>query len=151
MKIRILSWNIRGANNCDKIKVIKALIKKNRVDLGCLQETKIQEMSRGLIRSLGVGRFLKWGAVDSRGSTGGIVVFWDNRDGFSWTFTGVYGSTIRRDRECLWNELEAIYGLWNGLWCVAGDFNAILSPEEHSRGGSLNSDMRRFSDVIEEL
>ena len=41
MKIRLLSWNVRGANNCDKRKVIKALIKKNRVDLVCLQETKI--------------------------------------------------------------------------------------------------------------
>ena len=47
--------------------------------------------------------------------------------------------------------MGAIKGLWNGLWCVAGDFNAILSPEEHNRGGSLNSDMRRFSKVIEDL
>ena len=79
MKIRLLSWNVRGVNNCDRRKVIKTLIKKNRVDLVCLQETKIQEMSRGLVRSLGVGRFLEWGVVDSRGATDGIVVFWDNR------------------------------------------------------------------------
>ena len=52
---------------------------------------------------------------------------------------------------CLWNELGAIYGLWNGSWCVAGDFNAILNPEERSTGGSFNSDMRRFADVIENL
>ena len=36
-------------------------------------------MSRGIIRSLGVGRFLEWGTVDSRGAASGIVVFWDNR------------------------------------------------------------------------
>ena len=35
MKIRLLSWNVRGANNSDKSKVIKALIKKNKVDLVC--------------------------------------------------------------------------------------------------------------------
>ena len=79
-------------------------------------------MSRSLVRSLGVGRFLEWGAVDSRGAAGGIVVFWDNRvlelvelekgvfsischfknceDDFIWTFTWVYGLTLRRDREC---------------------------------------------------
>ena len=68
-----------------------------------------------------------------------------------WTFIGVYGPTMRRDWECLWNELGAIYGLWNGLWCVAGDFNVILSPEKRGRGGNLNLDMRRFSDVIEDL
>ena len=37
------------------------------------------------------------------------------------------------------------------MWCVAGDFNVILSPEECGRGGSLNSNMRRFSEVIEDL
>ena len=47
--------------------------------------------------------------------------------------------------------LGAIKGLCNGLWCIAGDFNAILSPEERSRGGSLNSNMRTFSEVIEDL
>ena len=59
MKLRLLFWNVRGANNCDKRKVIKALIKKNKVDLVCRQETKIQEMSMGIIRSLEVGRFLE--------------------------------------------------------------------------------------------
>ena len=59
MKLQLLTWNVRGANNCDKRKVIKALIRKNRVDLVCLQETKIQEMSTGIVRSLGVGRFLE--------------------------------------------------------------------------------------------
>ena len=66
------------------------------------------------------------GAVDSRGATGSIVVFWDNRvldlvdlqkglfsiscifksyeDGFIWTFTGVYGPTLRK-RESFWEEL----------------------------------------------
>ena len=47
--------------------------------------------------------------------------------------------------------LEAIRGFWNGSWCVAGDFNAILNSEECNRGRSLNSNMRRFSEVIEDL
>ena len=67
------------------------------------------------------------------------------------TFTVVYGPTLRRDRESFSEELGAIKGLWNGPWCVVGDFNAILSPEERSRGGSLNSNMRRFLKVIEDL
>ena len=50
-----------------------------------------------------------------------------------------------------WDELGAIKGLWNGSWCVVGDFNVILSLEERSRGGSLNSNMRRFSKIIEDL
>ena len=54
MKLRILLWNVRGANDCEKIKVIEALIKGQKVDLVCLQETKMQEMSRTIVRSLSV-------------------------------------------------------------------------------------------------
>ena len=79
MKLRILSWNMRGANDSDKRKVIKVLIKSQKVDLVCLQETKIQEMSKRIVWSLGVGRCLEWGVVNSRGASGGVLVFWDNR------------------------------------------------------------------------
>ncbi|RVW42952.1 hypothetical protein CK203_076318 [Vitis vinifera] len=94
------------------------------------------EMSLGVVRSLGVGRFLEWGALDARGAAGGVVVFWDKRvlelmgmevglfsiscrfknveDGFRWTFSGVF-------------------------------------PNERRRGGRVSSSMRRFSEVIDEL
>lgn len=45
------------------------------MDLVCLQETKIQEMSIGVVRRLGVGRFLEWEAVNARGAAGRVVVF----------------------------------------------------------------------------
>ena len=45
MRIRILCWNVKGANDRDKRKVIKALIKSQK--LACLQETKMTEMSMG--------------------------------------------------------------------------------------------------------
>ncbi|RVW35149.1 hypothetical protein CK203_085904 [Vitis vinifera] len=44
-----------------------------------MNEIKIQEMSMGLVCSLGVGRFLEWEAVNLRGTVGGIMVFWANR------------------------------------------------------------------------
>ena len=62
-----------------KRRIIKSVIKSQRVDVVCLQETKIKEMSTGLVRSLGVGRNIEWRAVNSRGAAGGILVFWDNR------------------------------------------------------------------------
>ena len=121
MKIRILSWNVRGANDRDKSKIIKSVIKSRKVDVVCLQDTKIKEMTMGLVRSLGVGRNLEWRAVNSRGAASGILVFWDNRlvelvgleervfsilcqfkncvDGVVWVFTGVYESVCSRDRE----------------------------------------------------
>ena len=173
MKLKILSWNVRGANDRNKRKVIKALIRSQKVDMVCLQETKIQEMSQGVIHSLGVGRFLGWGAVDARGAAGGVVVFWDKRvlelvglevgifsiscrfknceDGFMWFFTGVYGPTMKRYREPFWEELGAIRGLWSDPWCISGDFNVIRFPNEQSRAGRLSGSMRRFSEVLDEL
>ena len=130
MKIRILSWNVRGENERDKRKVIKSVIKSQRVDVICLQETKIKEMNTGLVRSLGVGRHLDWRTVNSRGAAGGIMVFWDNRmvdlkerefliscrfkncvDGLVWVFIGVYGLVCSRDGEGFWEELGSIKGL----------------------------------------
>ena len=67
MKLKILFWNVRGANDRNKRKVIKALIRSQKVDMVCLQETKIQDMSQGVIHSLGERRFLGWGAVNATG------------------------------------------------------------------------------------
>ena len=127
MKIKILSWNVRGANDVNKRKVIKAFIKMQRVDVVCLQETKFKEVSSGLIRSLGVRRFLDWAAIRAEGASGGIVIFWDSRvlqlldkeegqftvscrfklsaEDRTWVFTGVYGPTAYEAREFLWDEL----------------------------------------------
>ena len=48
MRLRILSWNVKGVNDKDKRKLIKDVIKTQKADLVCLQETKIQEMTMEL-------------------------------------------------------------------------------------------------------
>ena len=58
MKIKILSWNIRELNDEEKRKLIKSVVRTQKVDLVCLLETKVQEMKLQVVRSLGVGRFL---------------------------------------------------------------------------------------------
>ena len=75
MKIKILAWNVQEVNDKNKRKLIKALISSQKVDLVCLQQNKMTEMSLGAARSLGVGRFLEWGALNARGAAGGVVVF----------------------------------------------------------------------------
>ena len=58
MKIKILSWNIRELNDEEKRKLIKSVVRTQKVDLVCLLETKVQEMELQVVRSLGVGWFL---------------------------------------------------------------------------------------------
>ncbi|RVW29924.1 RHOMBOID-like protein 10, chloroplastic [Vitis vinifera] len=142
---------------------------------GCqiMEETKIQSMNEGMVRSLGSGRFLDWGALDAQGATGGILICWDKRtleilememgqftiscrfrnveDGKTWIFTGVYGPFSKEDRDTFWGELGAIRGIWDDPWCVGGDFNITLNLGERSNQGRLTGAMRRFAQVMDEL
>ena len=153
--------------------VIKNFLRSYRADIVCLQETKVQEMSVELARGLGVGRRWNWKALNAEGSAGGILLLWDNsrislvdsvvgsfsvtcllrmpENGFLWAFSGVYGPTQNSLRESFWEELGAIKGLWDCPWCVGGDFNEVLFPNERSRGGRLSNSMRRFSDILSDL
>ena len=79
MKIKIISWNVRGVNDPEKRRVIKSFLRYNRADLVCLQETKVQQMNNVMARSIGVGRFLNWRVLNAEGSAGGIILLWDKR------------------------------------------------------------------------
>ena len=173
MKLKILSWNVRGVNDPNKRKVIKNFIRTHRVDLVFLQETKVQEMNNDMVYNLGVERFLNWIALNAKGSAGGILLFWDKRpislvdsmvgsfsvlclfrieeDGFQWDFSGVYGIVEKSLREPFWEELSSIKGLWEEPWCVRGDLNEILSLDERSKGGRTSNSMRRFVDILNDL
>ena len=159
MKLKLFSWNVRGANNSNKRNVIRNFIRSQRVDLVCLQETKLQEMSLVDARSFGVGRLAEWRVVEAEGTAGGILVFLDTRklelveaeighffvtcmfknveDDFLWAFTGVYSPVKRCKRELFWEELGSLKGLWEGPWCIGGDFNMVLSPNDRNSVGRL--------------
>lgn len=68
-----------------------------------------------------------------------------------WVFIGVYDPTLKRSREFFREELGAIRGLWNGPWCIRGDFHVTRFPSECSRGGRIALAMRKFSKLIDEL
>ena len=136
MRVKILSWNVRGVNDPDRRKIIRNVIRYQRVNLVCLQETKIQKMTTAVARSLGAGRIYDWRALNAEGSTGGILLFWDKKimelvdsengifsiscllkmveGGFLWTFTGVNGPVERNLKEVFWEELGSIRGWWEG-------------------------------------
>ncbi|XP_059592566.1 uncharacterized protein LOC132253677 [Vitis vinifera] len=130
-------------------------------------------MTDGVVKSLGVGRFLDWRTLEAAGAAGGVLICWDKRslemleweegqfsisckfrtveNGAVWVFTGVYGYFTKEDRECLWDELGAVKGLWGDPWCVGGDFNVILAQGERSRQGRVTPAMRRFAQVMDDL
>ena len=69
-------------------------------------------------------------------------------DNFEWTFTGVYGPNVDREKRLMWEELAGLYSLWNLPWCVGGDFNAIHFPSEYLGAEHFPQGMYNFSDFI---
>ena len=46
MKLKIVSWNVRGLNNSLKRLVVRNLLREWNCDVVCLQETKLAGMDR---------------------------------------------------------------------------------------------------------
>ena len=53
MNLKLMSWNVRGANDVNKRRIIKSVVRKQKVDLMCIQETKIQLMTDEVVKNLG--------------------------------------------------------------------------------------------------
>ncbi|RVX21634.1 hypothetical protein CK203_002350 [Vitis vinifera] len=126
----------KGVNDSSKRKVIKSVIRNQKVDLFCIQETKMAIMSEG---------------------GGGVLICWDKRslemlgleDGqfsISCRFRNVEmeqsgcsrGSMVLSPEKigsACGRSLGAIRGLWEEPWCLGGDFNTTLYQAERSRNG----------------
>jgi exonuclease III len=52
MNTNIVSWNVRGLNDGAKRMQVRNLLHSWKADIVCLQETKLPEVSKALIRSL---------------------------------------------------------------------------------------------------
>ena len=68
--------------------------------------------------------------------------------GFSWAFSGVYGPQDRFDKLRFWEELQRTRDGWPGPWCIGGDFDEILYPQERSSGLCPMNTMVEFHDFI---
>jgi hypothetical protein len=78
---KILIWNVRGLNGFARQDAVRTLVDSARVDVVCLQETKMVDVSRFLLlRMLGLA-FDNFVFLPSVGASGGILVAWKNSIG----------------------------------------------------------------------
>jgi hypothetical protein len=173
MKHKILSWNVRGLNEGKKRLRVKRLLSQWKVDIVCLQETKLELITPGLVQSLWSCPYVEWSHVASVGASGGILLMWDRRvvtkvevcqgnfvvacsfrntdDGLEWAFAGVYGPNRNSLRRLLWEELAGVMCLWEVPWCIGGDFNVTLFQSEGSGGARRRRAAVAFADFTAEM
>ena len=146
-----LSWNCRGLGNPSTVRELRSVVKQEVPRLLFVMETKISaKRVEALQNQLG---FAGCFAVDSRGLSGGIGLFWSaditvelknyssahidvevrKVEGRSekWRFTGFYGAPKVEDRYQSWRFLWTLFALQHSAWMCVGDFNETLYGSEH--------------------
>uniref|UniRef100_A0A2N9IJZ1 Reverse transcriptase domain-containing protein n=1 Tax=Fagus sylvatica TaxID=28930 RepID=A0A2N9IJZ1_FAGSY len=169
--LKLLTWNVRGLNDPKKRVVLKNWLRKWKVDVVCLQETKLDKVDGRMISSIWGNRFAGWEVLDATHTAGGVLLLWDKRvveridskvgmfsvschwkslgDGFEWVGTGVYGPNRDDSRSELWAELVEVRNQWSQPWCIFGDFNVVRFPSERRGCVRVTPAMEEFSDFID--
>ena len=65
MNLKILSWNVKGLNDCRKRSIVKNLLREWKCDVICLQETKLTGMDKQMVGNLWSCPFVDWVALDA--------------------------------------------------------------------------------------
>jgi exonuclease III len=136
-----------------------------RVDVVCLQETKMVDVSRFLVLRMLGPAFDNFVFLPSVGASGGILVAWKNSIGICagsrvdnhsvsmnfhsstsppWWLTCVYGLQGNQEKIQFLQSLREIRALCIGPWLVLGDFNLILREEEKNNNNLDRAMMGMF-------
>ncbi len=79
MKLKFLSWNVRGLNDPKKWVMLKNWLRKWKVDVVCLQETKLDKVDKRVIHSIWGNRFVGWEVLNAVNTADGVLLLWDKR------------------------------------------------------------------------
>lgn len=173
MKVKILSWNVRGVNSESKRGIVRTLIQQWGADIYVLVETKLTESKVYVFRQLWQKRWMGEYHLNAIGRSGGIVVMWDKRhwkgelveaanqmltvkfEGIdqvlTWFLSAVYASCDTVIRRELWQGLTNIREVCDGPWVTCGDFNVTRYPHERSEGHRITRAMNEFTEWINEM
>lgn len=168
----ILCWNVRGLNSKARQDGVHTLVTSSRVDVVCIQETKMTEISRGTILSTLGSDFTHFVELPAVGASGGILVAWRNELGpataarvdshcisvqFSpssdqaWWLTCVYGPQGDHNKVLFLQKPRDVRDACQGPWILLGDYNLIYKDEDKNNGNLNRALMGRFRRLINDL
>lgn len=167
--MNILSYNVRGLGRGVKWSAIRRLVRKHKVDLLCLQETKREQVDKKTCQSLWGDDDVCWEALPAENTAGGLLCVWNDKrfkleskisgrgfillDGV-WIneaqrvhIINLYAPCEIQNKRELWESLKLHKSLNpNGLWCLVGDFNSIRSPSERVGVSQQGTDDRLITE-----
>lgn len=168
----VVSWNIRGLGKPEKRAAVRKLVKKQRICVLFLQETKISKDITHIIQDTWGSQSCGWEWVSSEWESGGLITIWNNnllkvedinrsqrvlaikfrniKEDFLWAAANVYGPYEDSQRDGFWLLLTSIISQWALPWSVGGDFNVVRFPHVKRDGRSITRSMESFSECINE-
>ncbi|GMI79661.1 hypothetical protein HRI_001635400 [Hibiscus trionum] len=168
----ICSWNIRGIRKLEKKRALKQCILKNKPKMLFVQETKVEELSKGEVKNLWHGTQFEFSLSPAVRSAGGLLSVWDSNwinvsdivvkqrfiavfgflssEGEEFGFVNVYGASVDSEKPAYIEELLAFLKSRRVIWVVGGDFNLFLDTDE-KMGLTVNYNLiSLFRDFISE-
>jgi hypothetical protein len=150
---KIFSWNCRGLSQSSKIRSLRALIRKNNLDIIFLSETKTaSSIASSLMHQLGFNMFVQAPPSNSRG---GLLLAWKNDVTLSdfyvshdmicaccsldsptikWLISFVYGPPYQKFTSEFWTTLADFGDHCDIPWLCIGNFNAITAQNDKLGG-----------------
>ncbi|XP_021990944.1 uncharacterized protein LOC110887673 [Helianthus annuus] len=134
------------------------------------QETKQEDVSNFRFENFWGSKNFGMEFVGSVGMSGGLVCLWNlgmfelensikrrnvlavrgrlKGSGEVMNFINVYAPQSCSAKLELWNEIRGIMGGWDGLWVVAGDFNAVRMESERKNSAFKANCAKNFNEFI---
>ena len=175
--MNIISYNVRGLGRGVKWAMIRRMVRKEKVDMLCIQETKKENIVVSMCQALWGDKEVGWEWKATVNSTGGLLCLWSEEvfklqnkvisSGFillvgQWLkeaqtvyIVNIYLPCDAQSKRNLWENIKQLRSSYHGgLWCVLGDFNNVRNNSERlsscHRGEGDNS-IREFNEWIEDM
>lgn len=162
----IIIWNVRGLNSKARQDSVRMLVELVKADVVCLQETKMEDVSRRQVLSMLGSEFdNNFLVLPSAGASGGIFVAWRAKlgaigasrvdrfcasvqfcptNGIPWWLTALK-EMMRKLSSC---RNYVIRAQCIGPWALAGDFNLIYKADDKNNSNINRAMMGRFRKFI---
>ena len=153
MNMNIVSYNVRGRRRGVKWGAIRRLVRNQKVDMICIQETKRESIDKATCHALWGDSDIGWEFQPAINTAGGLLCVWSQQafklerkevgSGFIllegvWlkenqktSVVNIYSPCDSQQKRIQWDSLKQLRQLDpEGLWCFMGDFNSIRHHSE---------------------